>query len=178
MSIVRSEDIPHYSIDEYLLWEGDWELINGVPYAMTPAPVIEHQRISQKIARILDEQLDNCQHCQALLPVDWHIREDTVVQPDNLIVCYTPSGTHLTKAPSLIIEILSKSTAKKDSVTKFHLYEEEGVKYYIMIDPAEKVARAYHNKNGKFIKLTDASDETVNFDLGKCSIAINFSQVF
>ena len=73
MGTVRIEDIPHYTIDEYALWEGDWELINGIPYAMTPAPVIKHQRISNKIARLLDEQLDDCQHCYSLLPVDWHI---------------------------------------------------------------------------------------------------------
>ena len=178
MGTVRPEDIPHYTIEEYLLWEGNWELINGLPYAMTPAPVIEHQRISQKIARLLDEQLDECQQCHALLPVDWHIKEDTVVQPDNLVVCYKPSGTHLTKAPTLIIEILSKSTAKKDTVTKFHLYETEGVKYYIMVDPLDKVARIYQNKDGKFIKFTDATDESVSFELGKCSIDIDFSRIF
>lgn len=177
MGTVRLEDIPHYIIDDYLLWEGHWELINGLPYAMTPAPVIKHQRISQKIARLLDEQLDECQDCHALLPVDWHIKEDTVVQPDNLVVCYKPSGTHLNKAPALIFEILSKSTAKKDTVTKFHLYETEGVKYYVMVDPAENVARIYQNNNGKFVKLTDATDESVDFDLDKCVISIDFCRI-
>lgn len=177
MGKVRLEDIPHYVIDDYFLWEGNWELINGIPYAMTPAPVIKHQRISQKIAGLLNEQLDECQHCHALLPVDWHIKEDTVVQPDNLVVCYRPSGTHITKAPTLIFEILSKSTAHKDTVTKFHLYETEGVKYYVLVDPADNVARIYQNKEGKYFKLTDATDETVDFDLGKCAISINFSRV-
>ena len=104
-------------------------------------------------------------------------KEDTVVQPDNLVVCYKPSGTHLTKAPTLIFEILSKSTAKKDTVTKFHLYETEGVKYYALIDPADNVARIYQNKEGKFIKMSDATDETVDFDLDKCKISINFSKI-
>jgi hypothetical protein len=27
--------------------------INGIPYAMTPAPAIRHQRVSQKIAAVL-----------------------------------------------------------------------------------------------------------------------------
>lgn len=177
MGIVRPEDIPHYTIEDYLLWEGNWELINGIPYAMTPAPVIKHQRISQKIARLLDEQLDECQNCHALLPVDWRIKEDTVVQPDNLVVCYKPSGSHLSKAPVLIFEILSKSTARKDKVTKFHLYETEGVKYYVIVDPVDDEARIYQNKEGVFIKLTDATDETINFDLGKCMIEINFSRI-
>ena len=73
MGTVRPEDIPHYTIDDYLLWEGDWELINGIAYAMTPAPIIEHQKISQKVAEILGDQLKDCKHCHALLTVDWHI---------------------------------------------------------------------------------------------------------
>lgn len=178
MGTVRPEDIPHYTIDDYLIWEGKWELINGIPYAMTPSPIIKHQRISQKIAGLLNEQLDECQYCYALLPVDWYIKEDTVVQPDNLVVCYEPSGTHLTKAPALIFEILSKSTAKQDTVTKFHLYETEGVKYYVIIDPVENVARIYQNKEGKYIKVTDATHESVDFDLDKCAITIDFSRIF
>ena len=39
-------------------------------------------------------------------------------QPDNLVICYSPEGDFLTKAPTLIFEILSPSTSKKDRVTK------------------------------------------------------------
>ena len=33
---------PHYTYEDYLLWEGRWELIEGMPYAMSPTPVIDH----------------------------------------------------------------------------------------------------------------------------------------
>lgn len=55
MGAPRLEDIPHYTYDDYLLWEGSWELIFGVAYAMSPAPLIELQSISSKIARILED---------------------------------------------------------------------------------------------------------------------------
>jgi hypothetical protein len=29
------------AIEYYLHWEGKWELIEGIPMAMTPSPVIE-----------------------------------------------------------------------------------------------------------------------------------------
>ena len=37
---------PHYTYDDYCQWEGRWELIEGMPYAMSPAPVPAHQRVA------------------------------------------------------------------------------------------------------------------------------------
>jgi len=40
-----------YSYADYLSWPDDerWEIINGVPYNMSPDPTINHQRISRKL---------------------------------------------------------------------------------------------------------------------------------
>ena len=35
-----------YTIKDWAEWEGRWERIHGVPYGMTPAPSVEHQRLS------------------------------------------------------------------------------------------------------------------------------------
>ncbi len=43
MNRVVIEDLPHYSYEDYKLWEGDWELIRGIPYAMAPAASWQHQ---------------------------------------------------------------------------------------------------------------------------------------
>ena len=39
---------PRYTYADLLSWPAEerWELIDGVPYAMTPAPSSNHQRIS------------------------------------------------------------------------------------------------------------------------------------
>jgi len=142
-------------------------LLDGIVFAMTPAPTVEQQRVSQKIASLLDETLDNCEACVALLPVDWKITEDTIVQPDNLVVCYQPSGSYLTKAPVLIFEVLSPSTRNKDENIKFRLYQAEGVLYYCLVDPDEKVIKISRLINGHYIKQTDARTETIQFDLTK-----------
>ncbi len=178
MSAVKVEDIPHYTYEDYKHWEGQWEIIDGIAYAMSPMPMIEHQKISNKIARILDEQLEKCENCHALLPVDWKINEDTVIQPDNLVVCYEPTGAYITKAPSLIFEVLSKSTAKKDKTLKFEIYQKEGVKYYIIVDPDDKIAKAYKLKDGKYIKMLDATDESAEFELKDCKIVIDFNKLW
>ncbi len=179
MATPRLNDLPHYTYDDYIQWEGRWELICGIAYAMTPAPGIEHQSISSSINWQLQELLKDCSKCRPLLPVDWKIDEETTVQPDNLVVCDTlKKGAYLAKAPALIFEILSKSTASKDRNTKYRLYEQEGVKHYIIVDPRDRIAKVYLLESGRYIKVTDASNETVDFDLGKCDISFDFSRIW
>ncbi len=173
------EYLPHYTYEEYKQWEGKWELIYGVPYAMAPAPMIEHQRVSNKIARVLDEVLEGCKECMALLPVDWKISDDTVVQPDNLVYCgELENDQYLTKAPQVIFEVISPSTAIKDTNLKFELYEREGVRYYVLVYPADKVAKVYRWQEGRYMKVCDCSDESVTFDIDVCKFTFDFSKVW
>jgi len=181
MGAIKVTDIPRYSYDDYKLWEGKWELIDGYPYAMAPAPMIRHQKISNKIAWQLENVLSDCKYCYAVLPIDWKIDTNTVVQPDNSIICQEPfDGAYITKAPLVIFEILSKSTSKKDVGIKFDLYEKEGVKYYIIVDPDENIAKVYHLQNGLYIKQGDIKDETVVFNLDPCEkdLEFDFSKIW
>jgi hypothetical protein len=67
---------------------------------MSPSPGIAHQAISQHIASQLEQALENCRECHALLPVDWKIDEETTVQPDNLVVCgELENAAYLSKTP-------------------------------------------------------------------------------
>jgi len=179
MGIVKENEYPRYTYDDYKNWEGRWELIEGVPYAMTPAPSPKHQLISNNIARELGNQLKDCPECKALLPVDWKISDDTVVQPDNLVVCYSLGDKpYITKAPSLIFEVMSSSTSLKDREIKYRLYEREGVKYYVLVDPEEQMAKVFVLKNGRYIKVGDFTSENVEFNLGKCVIHFDFSKIW
>lgn len=179
MSAPRLEDLPRYTYDDYAQWEGRWELIRGIPYAMSPAPSILHQSIGQRIAGQLERALENCQNCHALLPVDWKIDEETTVQPDHLIVCGELEKTaYLTKAPALVIEILSNSTAHKDRTTKFKLYEQESVRYYIVVDPRERIAKVYRLLDGRYLKMLDAGNDRIEFDLGQCCLEFDFSRIW
>jgi Uma2 family endonuclease len=175
MGALQLDDLPNYTYDDYLLWEGEWELIFGVAYAMSPAPMIKHQSISSNIAWQLKELFKECKKCHSLLPVDWKIDEETVVQPDNLVICHTPrEKAYLTKAPKIIFEILSKSTATKDKNLKYNLYEQEGVQYYIIVNPDDNVAKVYRLHEGKYIKMLDASDESVEFEVSECNNTFSF----
>jgi len=48
---------PHYTYDEYCQWEGKWELIEGMPFAMSPAPIPAHQVIGGNLYALFKEAL-------------------------------------------------------------------------------------------------------------------------
>jgi len=167
----------YYTVEDYQYWKGDWELIYGFPYAMAPSPMVTHQNINMKIARQIDEKLDNCPKCQPLFEIDWEVSSDTVVKPDLLVICYEPDEK-ITKRPELIFEIVSKSTIKRDETLKFELYQHEGVKYYTIVYPKKNIAKVYKLKDGRYIKVNDFSTENYTFELDGCSIDFDFSKIW
>jgi len=49
--------IEYYTYDDYKGREGDWELIDGIAYAMTPAPYPVYQKVVAHFWRELDVNL-------------------------------------------------------------------------------------------------------------------------
>jgi Uma2 family endonuclease len=179
MPALKIEDFPHYTYNDYVQWEGQWEIINGIPYAMTPAPSPKHQRISLKIASQLDELLSNCSDGKTYQAIDWLLTDDTVVQPDVLVVCGSGiKGNTLTVPPVLVVEILSPSTSRKDKALKYQLYEHEGVKYYCIVDPDSNHAIMFQIGDNKYHQVDDFKDGKIPIEMGKCPIAFDFGKVF
>ena len=170
--------IEHYTYDDYCLWEGKWELIEGMPMAMTPSPIIKHQAIATKISYELVKSIGNCEKCLVLAEEDWKISDNTVVKPDIVLICDEPNDKYITKAPEVIVEVISPSTAKRDEVFKFDLYEKEKVLFYIIIYPEETKAKVYKLENGKYSKQGDFFTEVYELDGTSCNAVINFDAVF
>ncbi len=166
-----------YTMTDYHLWEGDWELIYGDAYAMAPSPLYSHQHTSGKIFRQLDEQLDHCKKCSAMIEMDWDIMSDTVVRPDSMVICYEPKE-RLTKRPEIIFEVISPSSSKRDELLKFDLYQNEGVPYYILVYPDSQKAKVYKLIDFKYQKIDDFSDETYHFEMKKCTIEFDFGFIW
>jgi Uma2 family endonuclease len=167
----------HYSIKDYEQWEGNWELISGAPYAMTPSPGISHQRTGKKIALQLDPQLTGCPECELMYELDWYCSDDTVVRPDLLIACNI-KGEKLTSTPECIIEIISPCNAKRDEIIKMKLYADEGVKIYILVYPETKKAATYQLKNGTYQKAYEYQKETFSFKVKDCQLKLDFSKIW
>ncbi len=166
-----------YTVEDYNIWEGDWELVYGDAYAMAPSPMYGHQFVNLKIARQLDEKLDNCDQCHSVIEMDWQVSNDSIVRPDSMVICYEPDEK-LTKAPEIIFEVASKSTVRRDEVLKFNLYQEEGVKYYILVYPESKKAKVYELIDFVYRKIGDFSDEVFTFKVDRCKIDFDFSFIW
>jgi len=169
---------PHYTYADYCQWEGRWELIEGMPYAMSPAPNMRHQRIASELNALFLIALKNCKKCKVYEPIDWKISEDTVVQPDISIIC-RPVTNHnfLSFPPELIVEILSVSTAKKDRREKFEIYQQQKVKYYLMVDPGfNKIEVFEYISNG--YQPVAVNPASFDFILEDCTATLSFDGLF
>ncbi len=126
MPTAKLSDLPRYTYDDYCQWEGDWELIEGVPYAMAPAPVKIHQLLAGYLFAELMDDTDECPDCETLLDTDWKVDSETTVRPDVAVVCNDQHPKYISKTPEIVFEVISPSTAAKDENLKFRLYAEEG----------------------------------------------------
>jgi len=177
MGALKLEDI-HYTYDDYKLWEGNWELFEGIAVAMSPAPMRKHQSLASLIITELNNQLNNCGDCEVLGEVDYKISDDTILRPDVVLTCGETNESYLIKAPEVIVEIISKSTAKRDENYKFDIYEAEKVKYYIIVYPDDLIAKVYKLDNKLYDKQGDFGNETYKFKETICQISIDFQKVF
>jgi len=173
-------DLMNYTYDDYKNWEGNWELIEGLPISMAPAPTRIHQNIATDIIYLLKSSFDeeSCPKCVISFENDWKISQESVVRPDIVLSCDDDGKDYLTKAPKIIFEILSPSTAKKDETVKFDLYEAEGVLYYILVYPDDLKAKAYILKDGKYRKIADFTHEKLLFKELDCDLELDFERVF
>jgi Uma2 family endonuclease len=152
-----------FTYGDYRQWpEGErWELIEGVPYSMSPAPMRRHQELSKRLFWRICAFLEG-KPCTAydapldvLLPAGNEDDDEvlTVVQPDIVVYCdqsrLTTAGAR--GAPDWVVEVLSPHTAKKDFGAKSVLFEKHGVREYWIVDPASRVIHAWQlAENGRF----------------------------
>ncbi len=167
---------PNYTVEDYRQWKGDWELIDGIPSAMTPSPSKQHQllayELSFQLGLAFKNSKDTCGSCRPIYETDWVIDEFTVVRPDIAVICNDNEGESINVPPALIIEIVSPSSGLKDRHTKYGIYEEQKVLYYIIVDPKLQSFSIYVlNSAGIYEEMNDLT----TFKFGTCIINISLA---
>jgi len=162
-SIDQLDPGKRYTYADYLTWQFQErvELILGKIFRMSPAPKTAHQQVLMKLSSSLYNKLkgNGCQVFPAPFDVRLPIKGskknekiDTVIQPDISVVC-DPSKLDekgCIGAPDLIIEIVSRSSVRKDLHDKYDIYEWAGVKEYWVVHPIDKTVMKYTLHNGKY----------------------------
>ena len=176
---IAEKIIPHYTYHDWLHWEGRWELIEGHPIAMSPTPIPAHQRVAAELITELTLAIrkSRCKSCKVYDALDYKISDDTILVPDIMIICGEVKKKYLDFAPALVVEILSPSTALRDRHTKFKYYEQQGVKYYLLVDVNRRNIDVYALEN-KSYSLQKPAD-IILFQLEKnCSISPDCTHIF
>jgi len=160
----RNYNMPkgRYTYADYASWDDDirYELIDGIAYMMS-APITVHQRLIGKLFRRLADFLDD-KPCEVFIsPYDVCLHglgdcDDTVVQPDILVVCDESKidDKRCNGAPDLIIEILSPSSINHDRFIKLNKYLKAGVREYWIVDPEINDVTVHVLEKSKYVLST------------------------
>ena len=125
-----------------------YELIDGELF-VSPAPTWVHQRVQLEIALLLTPYAAATGLEVLTAPIAVRVPPDTEMQPDVLLIprlsqVTTPEGWLLLRRLSLVVEILSPSTARSDGQQKRLLYGSESVPVYWMFDMKRRQVECWH----------------------------------
>ena len=174
-----------FTVEDYLKLpeEVRVELIDGVIYDMA-APTSLHQAIAGEIFTQFRNYLrKNGAKCMAFIsPIDVQLDCDdkTMVQPDVAIVCdrsKLKSG-RIFGAPDLVVEVLSKSTRKKDSMIKTGKYINAGVKEYWIVDSDKKRVVVYKYSDELYLPTIYTFEDEVPVGIWENACEVDFSDIY
>lgn len=160
-----------------------YEFIDGEVYCLA-SPVYNHQVAVREINGTFYNWFKGkkCQPFTSPFDVTLVKGKDNinVVQPDILVMCDSDKVDKKGKyhgIPTLVVEVLSDSTKKRDLQKKMDLYKETGIKEYWLVDPKKKKIAIYTLEGGDFkeIKYTgNTAAKSIIF----AGLEVSLSKVF
>ncbi|QJD86939.1 Uma2 family endonuclease [Cohnella herbarum] len=146
-----SSHLPPYS--EIPLIEERYEIIDGIRYDCHPSPTLKHQLL---VTHLCNDLQTSCHATGTIVvaPMDVHLDEDNIVQPDLIYVSNENESilkTRIEGVPDLLVEILSPSTGEHDKVRKKALYERFGVREYWIVDSHHRTIDQFALQAGKYV---------------------------
>lgn len=145
------------SYEDYAALPADgrrYELHEG-ELSVTPAPGTRHQEVKANLFDVLRHHVKERGLGKLFdAPIDCILSETTVVQPD-IVFVETSRLTIISErgiegVPTLVIEVLSPSTAQMDRGSKAQLYARHGIPCYWIVDPGGRTIDAYALAGGAY----------------------------
>jgi Uma2 family endonuclease len=138
-----------YTYQEYLQLEIDTdirhEFWNGEVFAMAGG-TRSHSEIGLNVCSFLSDKFrpNGCKVYQGDVKVEFE-KENYYVYPDVVLTCdKNDNDTYLIKKPSLIVEVLSKSTEAYDRSIKLAQYRKiKSLRYYLLVSQTKPMVEVY-----------------------------------
>lgn len=174
-----------YTVEEYLMLEEQSEVrhefFEGEIFAMAGADV-SHNLIGLNLALSFKIALRG-QPCKVLMEgVQLAVQEGRhYTYPDVMITCDAADqqAKRIVKAPVLLIEILSPSTAEYDRGRKFNQYKKlPSLQHYLLVSQTSWLVEWYRREPGNlwsYTPLTEAADVLVVPDL---NISLTVAEIY
>lgn len=174
-----------HTFEEYLQLEADTgckhEYHAGQVYAMSGG-TIEHATIGGNIFALLRAELRKKGNSCRVLNGDAKVyiaTQDVYVYPDAMVICggIEPSDqeTNAVTNPTLVVEVLSKSTADYDRGDKFHRYRQlPSLQEYVLIEQDKAVVETFSKQAESGLWRIDRIDG-LNMPVELCSVGVRIN---
>lgn len=141
--------------------EERYEYIDGEIYLLA-SPKTVHQKALTEIFGLFYTWFREKECTPMVAPYDITLRRNpeniNIVQPDLMVICDLEEklneNDYYIGVPSLVVEILSAGTRRKDLIKKLDLYMECGIQEYWIVNPLNQEVTVY------LFKERDISDST------------------
>ena len=144
--------------------ENVYEIIGGKNFPFPSETPIEDQ-IRWRIIVSLAKYFMATKNGYVYGHVDVYFDDENIFVPDLSVVMkereqIIAQGDMIRGAPNMVVEVLSRSTRKRDLTVKKDTYEAYGVREYWIVDPWAKSVDVYLLRDGKY----EFDDEYIFFD--------------
>ncbi|MBI2088490.1 MAG: Uma2 family endonuclease [Deltaproteobacteria bacterium] len=135
-----------------------YELTSG-RIIMTPPAGWEHAEVEARVIRILGEFVAGHNLGKVFgSSAGYDFPSGDTLEPDASFISQerwaggpqARRGQFLKVVPSLVVEILSPATARRDRIEKKRIYEANGVEEYWLVDPNRREVMVFHLVGGKY----------------------------
>jgi Uma2 family endonuclease len=158
-----------------------FEILDGM-LIKEPSPSVIHQRASRKLQRILEDYFGETDPEGEVFnaPLDVTPLEFNVLQPDLFYVSEAQESivkdAHIEGAPTLVVEVISPSSSRKDRLQKMRIYQKAKIQHYWLLDPQLKSLECFAWHDGLYALVAAGMEDEVmeHPDFGGLSIPLKF----
>lgn len=186
MSVAEKIQKKYISVEEYFEMEKHSEIrheyYNGEVFAMAGTS-INHNRIVQNLSGVL-RPIFRQRGCEVLLE---SVKLEAIKHfyypyPDLMLTCDTQDmdAEYIIKKPTLIVEVLSKSSVLNDRVAKLRRYKNiPSLQYYLIVSQYEFLVESYSRVDDSTSWLYDVyedQNDIINFP--KLDLKLSLSDIY
>ncbi len=175
-----TQSAPFLTWDEYisgeLLSEVRHEYVNGEVYAMSGG-TDNHSRIAVKIVSLLDARLEGkpCEPLGSDLKVRiTNLSETLGYYPDAMVVCDpTDNDPHFRERPTVLFEVVSKSTERLDKREKLLAYKTiPSLEEYVIIEQTRMAAQVHRRASSWKPEFIEGPEAVLVLESISCSLPL------